>query len=653
MMMLGDLRDAKSIQNSKYDHLQVLLFYKVFPCQNLKCGEVSDPLVSSLQDCWGFHCESEKRRFPFYEHMSKFKDRSLISKLKTERYFTIVDYFKNVNGFDEANHSCPLHFKYLDSLTASTSHNKVCLTQLELNYHPLVFKRNPCQNIGKCRLSICPYFHSGSEQWEFSQVHQFLQDNAFYPRQSIQKNFEQKKQQGVLREKHLHQSKLIDMLDWDSNLSSSSIISGSAQSNDKPNVSTVDNYFRDLKKRSSIGIHPCDDWIANNSYKRISTQAPLRLHTTSNAQMKNSNLSGFQFFPYKLNVKPTAGSNWSLGLKSHKPRTSQIVFDHENINSSNANELKPLQTSINSIDLNSKPSLELTVNNLTQLSDSELRCSIDNKPIECNLNLLKRTMNRSTSSPDSHVPENPSNSVLRNASISKTLSSNKLHFDLQKIRGKKCKRRKIADDRFIQNRQIDLAAFRKPLQKLNSLDTNELGRWINGLLNASGGTLLIGISDEDIVTGVEMDRAKIDAFQINLDNKLRQFRPTCFPGNVLLNFHEVCVDDQCKLEILHSYIIQIDVFSNILSCIYTDGNQVFYAEKGNLECLNTSDIVNLAQKKLECEHFSVLDSLLLNPLSFNRMSKKELEITIVNIENLLRIIKSIKTKTENEQSIDK
>jgi hypothetical protein len=633
--------------DTRYNQLQILLFHKVFPCQDIDCRQSSMLTFNYQQECNGFHSESEKRRFPFYEHMSKFQNYCLIGRLKSDSSFTLLDYFRNVNGLDAQGSPNPLHLKYLDSLFASTSVNKVCLTQMELTYHPLEFKRLPCSDSDQCIVMACPYFHSPEEQREYSLIHQFLEHNAFYPLQSMQRGFGQNHNDQSTKRKESIDNKSVSLLDWESNPSCLSVTSSSIQSYSKINEPIFDDVFRDLTKRTSQEIHRDSSRLEVHPLKRISTQRPMRPSSSSSAKGRTISVKDQQLPQGKLTPKHPMNANWHYSFKPSKPKNPQIVFNTENDNLEKLATGKQSTQLIDIIDIDSKPSLKTMPIQVTTISDSESCILNDRQPAEQHPNTLKRDVDCSVSS----VCSDDSQKIIeKSKSISMAVQFvSNVHCDLKKIDGRLCKQKTTENTNFVLNKPINLVNFRMPLYKLDTLDINDLGCWINGLLNASGGTLLIGITAVNIVKGVDINRTQMDNFQICLDNKLRHFRPVCFPENVLLNFHEISIDNQFNFSIVNLYVVQIDVFNHHISCIYTDSGCVFYAEGGSVTTLNTTEIVKLIESKSEEEQANVLSLLHLNPLLLNRMNRREVEITIVNLEKILAMVQTAKSNLAIEK----
>lgn len=77
---------------------------------------------------------------------------------------------------------------------------------------------------------------------------------------------------------------------------------------------------------------------------------------------------------------------------------------------------------------------------------------------------------------------------------------------------------------------------------LKQIKIEMVAKYICAFLNARGGTLYIGITDEGRVRGLPQTREEIDQFQLQLDAILRKFEPCVLQEQVFLSFVPVYQD---------------------------------------------------------------------------------------------------------------
>lgn len=153
--------------------------------------------------------------------------------------------------------------------------------------------------------------------------------------------------------------------------------------------------------------------------------------------------------------------------------------------------------------------------------------------------------------------------------------------------------------RFVLYKELDAYESQSiEFKNLKSLNAKMVCNYICGFLNASGGTLLIGICDKGVVRGIHLKRAQIDEFQLELDRNLRQFVPPVFPEQVHISFEKVYAAS--KKEIRDKFVVRIDVLEERRGAVFTtnDGN-VFLKKKGSLHCLKPAEIVNFMKRRIK------------------------------------------------------
>lgn len=197
--------------------------------------------------------------------------------------------------------------------------------------------------------------------------------------------------------------------------------------------------------------------------------------------------------------------------------------------------------------------------------------------------------------------------------------------------------------KFVYDKEVEVfESIHDEFKHFSKLDLRTCLNYICGFLNSYGGTLYFGINDEGIVKGVVLGRKEIDEFQINLDITLRNFVPKIFPDQVAVSYHEVCYDDQAKLVIVNRYVIQIDVFCKHSNEFYiTHEHQFFIKKYGSLNNLSMEEVIAFIKSRYHplISQEQLMDRI--NPLIFDRMSKKEL-LKIKN--NLMDIVNFINLK---------
>lgn len=128
------------------------------------------------------------------------------------------------------------------------------------------------------------------------------------------------------------------------------------------------------------------------------------------------------------------------------------------------------------------------------------------------------------------------------------------------------------------------------------LDLITAVEYICAFLNSYGGSIFFGINDDGVVKGMMLSRKDIDKFQVDLDIALRDFKPTVFPDQVRIKFHEVCLDHQYV--IANRYVLQIDVFPDFNQKFYvTERNEMFIRKQGSINRLSTSEVIQFVLKR--------------------------------------------------------
>lgn len=176
------------------------------------------------------------------------------------------------------------------------------------------------------------------------------------------------------------------------------------------------------------------------------------------------------------------------------------------------------------------------------------------------------------------------------------------------------------------------------------LDLNTAVEYICAFLNSYGGTILFGVNDEGIVKGLFLTRKDIDTFQVDLDIALRDFRPTVFPDQVRVHFHEVCLDQHYV--IVNRYVLQIDVFADFNQKFYlTERNEMFIRKQGSINRLSMPEVIQFVLKRSQSFIDSSLPNPCLNPQIFERMSQEDLTRYAELLDNTSKIVKKyIKSK---------
>lgn len=125
-----------------------------------------------------------------------------------------------------------------------------------------------------------------------------------------------------------------------------------------------------------------------------------------------------------------------------------------------------------------------------------------------------------------------------------------------------------------------------------------VARYVCSFLNANGGRILYGITDERVITGIRLDHKQIDDVKLAIYDKIRGINPGISPNQLEIIFHNLY--DQSNQQIQNEYVLEVFVPAlkekKVIHYI-NNGRKLIVRVDGSSRELQGSEIVSFVLNK--------------------------------------------------------
>ena len=189
-------------------------------------------------------------------------------------------------------------------------------------------------------------------------------------------------------------------------------------------------------------------------------------------------------------------------------------------------------------------------------------------------------------------------------------------------------------DEIINEKRNQVIEFKKYSFPLNQDNRNEIKRHLCGFLNAKGGRLYIGINENNIVEGIELEYKKRDIIRNDLINITFDFYPKCRVDKIFVYFIPI-KEYKTNIFLAKKYIIKIRIYPGAPDVLYSMTNKGGYHStiRRNGQCIDLDSIEIYNEIIIRDEYRNIANNNNSNILKENEIKDPEPEINLGDLEN--------------------
>lgn len=189
-------------------------------------------------------------------------------------------------------------------------------------------------------------------------------------------------------------------------------------------------------------------------------------------------------------------------------------------------------------------------------------------------------------------------------------------------------------DEIINEKRNQVIEFKKCSFPLNQDNRDGIKRHLCSFLNTKGGRLYIGINENNIVEGIDLEYKKRDIIRNDLINITFDFYPKCRVDKIFVYFIPI-KEFKTKIFLSKKYIIKIRIYPGSPDVLYSMTNKGGYHStiRRNGQCIDLDSIEIYNEIIIRDEYRNITNNNNSNILKENEIKDPEPEINLRDLEN--------------------